>query len=262
MTQERHSQERKGGAKAPALTWALVLAVLFAPIHSRIEAFVRRPKLAALVSVLLVAITIVVPVTFVAQRLVTEAANGATLVQAELETGSWRQILTLRPQLAPIDKWLERQFDLPAIFGNVAAWLTAAAASFVRGTVVQLLGVLLTFYLLFYFLRDRVVAVKTLRGLLPLSRSRAFAAVRDGGAHPRAHGGHDYAHAPRHLAQPVIGGPTVTPLRRSPGTVSATRRGPAFASSRSDGERKDRALPIDDRPYRPPLRESRSRDGK
>jgi predicted PurR-regulated permease PerM len=155
----------------PALTWALVLAVLFLPIHRVIEAKVKHANLAAVASVLIVALTVVAPATLVGQRLVTEAANGAYLVQSQFEAGAWRRVLDTYPQIAPIDKWIERQIDLPAIFHNVAVWLTNAAASFVRGSVVQLLGALLTFYLLFYFLRDRGLVVGTLRGLLPLSQA-------------------------------------------------------------------------------------------
>ncbi len=155
----------------PALTWALVLAVLFVPAHRRLEARTGRPNLAAAVSVVIVALAIVGPVTFVGQRLVTEAANGADLVQGQLETGVWRHVLEGHPRIAPIERWLERQFDLPAIFRNVAASLTTTAASFVRGSVVQLLGTLLTFYLLFFFLRDRGLVVGALRNLLPLSQA-------------------------------------------------------------------------------------------
>lgn len=155
----------------PALTWALVLAVLFVPVHRLIEARVKLKDVAALISVLVVALTVVVPATLVGQRLVTEAANGAYLVQAQFEMGTWRRILDLHPGIAPIGEWIEQQFDLRAIIRNVAAWLTSAAASFVRGSVVQLIGLLLTFYLLFYFLRDHNLVVQTLRGLLPLSPS-------------------------------------------------------------------------------------------
>jgi predicted PurR-regulated permease PerM len=155
----------------PALTWALVLAVLFLPIHRRIEAWVKHANLAAFVSVLIVALTIVAPATLVGQRLVTEAANGAHLVQAQFDAGAWRRVLDAYPPIAPIDTWIEQQIDLPAIFRNIATRLTSAAASFVRGSVVQLLGALLTFYLLFYFLRDRGAVVDTLRRLLPLSQA-------------------------------------------------------------------------------------------
>jgi predicted PurR-regulated permease PerM len=153
----------------PALTWALVLTVLFAPITIQLENRLNRPNLAAITTVLIIAVTVVVPATLVAQRLVTEAANGAYLIQSQFEAGTWRQAIDAYPQIAKIDKWIEQQIDFGAIIHNVAAWLTAAGASFVRGSVVQLLGLLLTFYLLFYFLRDRTLTLKTLRRLSPLS---------------------------------------------------------------------------------------------
>jgi len=153
-----------------ALTWALVLAVLFVSVHQAIEARLRRPNLSATISVLMVALIIVVPATFVAERLISEAAKGAIVVQAQVEGGAWRTAIDAHPWLAPIDKWIEQQIDLPAIFGNVASWLTNTGASFVRGSVVQLLGVVFTFYLLFYFLRDRRLALETVRKLSPLSQ--------------------------------------------------------------------------------------------
>jgi predicted PurR-regulated permease PerM len=155
----------------PALTWALVLSVLFAPVHKIIESWVKRPNLAAVASVLIIGLTVVAPTTFVAQRLITEAANGAYAVQAQFEAGTWRDVLAAYPQIAIIDQWLERQIDLPGIFGNVASWLTNAAASFVRGSVVQVLGVLLTFYLLFFFLRDADLVLETARRVLPFART-------------------------------------------------------------------------------------------
>ena len=53
---------------------------------------------------------------------------------------------------------------------TAAAWLTNTATSFVRGSILQLIGVVLTFYILFYFLRDRGVALESLRSLSPLSK--------------------------------------------------------------------------------------------
>ena len=153
-----------------ALTWALVLAVLFASIHQAIEARLRRPNLSATISVLMVALIVVVPATFVVERLISEAAKGAVVIQAQVEGGAWRNPIDAHPWIAPIDKWIEKQIDLPAIFGNVASWLTNTGASFVRGSVVQFLGVVFTFYLLFYFLRDRRLALEMLRNLSPLSQ--------------------------------------------------------------------------------------------
>lgn len=64
----------------------------------------------------------------------------------------------------------------------IASWLTNAATSFVRRSAQELLGVLLTFYLLFYLLRDRAAALETLRGLSPLSEAetrRLFGRIVD-----------------------------------------------------------------------------------
>jgi len=154
----------------PALTWALALAILFAASHRAIEATLKRPNLAATISVVIAALIVVAPAIFVAERLVNEAAKGASVIQAQIEAGSaWRGAIAAHPRIAPIAEWLEQQVNLPAIFGNAASWLTNAGASFVRGSVVQLAGVLLTFYFLFYFLRDRSLALETLRRLSPMS---------------------------------------------------------------------------------------------
>lgn len=53
---------------------------------------------------------------------------------------------------------------------TATSWLTNTAASFVRGSIVRLIGFVLTFYILFYFLRDRSAALESLRPLSPLSK--------------------------------------------------------------------------------------------
>ncbi len=153
----------------PALTWALVLAVLFAPLHRWIERRLKRASLAATVSVLIIALIVVVPATLVAGRLFAEAANGAETVRAKVASGEWQRVIEAHPSIAPMGVWIEQQVDLPGTFQNVASWLTSAGASFVRGSLIQLIGLLLTFYLLFYYLRDRLAALGSLRALSPLS---------------------------------------------------------------------------------------------
>ena len=152
-----------------ALTWALVLAVLFASVHQLIEERLRRPNFSATLSVLIVALIVVVPTTFVAERLIGEATKGAFVLQAQVEAGTWRRAIEAHPTLAPVGRWLEQQIDLPALLRNIVSWLTNTGASFVQGSIVQLLGVVLTFYLLFYFLRDRRLMLETLRSHSPLS---------------------------------------------------------------------------------------------
>ena len=166
----------------PALAWALALAILFAPLYRWLEAKVKHPNLAATVSVLIVVVIVVVPLAFVAERIVGEAVSGAETVKTMIESGAWRRTFESYPLLAPVGDWIEQQLDLPGLVNTATSWLTTLGASFVQGSVLQLIGIVLTFYLLFYFLRDRGAALECLRSLSPLSKAdmnRLFDDVSD-----------------------------------------------------------------------------------
>jgi predicted PurR-regulated permease PerM len=166
----------------PALTWALALAVLFMPGHQWLESTMKHPNLAASVSVLGIGLIVVVPAVFMGQRLVSEAVKGADTIRAKVESGEWQRVLDGYPRVAPIAQRIEGQIDLPGTISTIAAWLTNAIAAFVRGSVIQAISVLLTFYLLFYFLRDRRAVLLLIRSLSPLSEAnmdRVFSRVGD-----------------------------------------------------------------------------------
>jgi len=166
----------------PSLAWALALAVVFVPLNRWLESKVKYPNLAATISVLVVIVIVVVPVTFVMERIIGEAARGAETVKTLVESGAWRRTLESYPLLGPVGDWIEQQLDLPGLINTATSWLTNLGASFVQGSVLQLIGIVLTFYLLFYFLRDRGAALEWLRFLSPLSRadmSRLFDEVSD-----------------------------------------------------------------------------------
>jgi len=156
-----------------AITWAVALAILFSPLHSRIEARFGRPNLAALLSVAIVAIVVVVPAVFVVERLISEAASGAVSIQARIADGELQRMLDAYPRIAPLGAWIDRQFDLPSMTASLATWISNLGATFVRGSFLQVAEVFLTFYLLFYFLRDRVAARRLLKNWLPLATADA-----------------------------------------------------------------------------------------
>lgn len=166
----------------PAFAWALALAVLFAPLHRWLESKVKHPNLAATICVLAAALIVVVPATFVAEQIIVEAARGAETIKTMVDSGEWRRSFEDHPLIAPVGHWIERQFDLPGIVNTATSWLTSTAASFVQESVLQLIGVVLTFYIFFYFLRDRGAALESLRSLSPLSEAdmnRMFDSIID-----------------------------------------------------------------------------------
>ena len=152
-----------------AITWALTLAILFSALHARIEKMVRHPNIAALVSVAIVSVVIVVPAVFVVGRLMTEAASGIATLQARVTDGDLQRLLDRYPFLAPLGERINRQFDLPSMMASVATWLSNIGATFVRGSILQVAEVFITFYLLFYFLRDRQPAKTMIKAWLPLT---------------------------------------------------------------------------------------------
>ena len=160
----------------PALTWAVALAILFAPAHRRVEAKLSNPNLAAMISVLAIGLIVVAPALFLSERLFAEAAQGTVTLQEKLVSGEWRRAVEGHVVLAKLVQLID-QLNLPAVIGNVAAWLTAKSASLVREWVLQLITAVLTFYLLFYFLRDRKMAVDWLLEISPLSEVEMSSAL-------------------------------------------------------------------------------------
>ena len=153
----------------PALAFALALAVLFAPLQQRLEAKLKRPTLAAIVSTVAIGIIVVVPLIFVGEQLVVQAANSAALIESKVKSGEWQRALEAQPQLAPIASAIEQRIDLAGTIKALTTWLSATAGTVVKGSMMQVIGICLTFYLLFFFLRDRRAALKSLCDLSPLS---------------------------------------------------------------------------------------------
>lgn len=152
-----------------AITWALTLAILFLPLHVRIERNIRHPNIAALLSTTIVIVVVVVPAAFVVERLITEAASGILSLQARVESGELQALLDRHPAIAPFGAWIDRQFDLPSMMSAIATWLSNLGAIFVKGSLLQVVEVFITFYLLFYLLRDRLAAKTMIKAWLPLT---------------------------------------------------------------------------------------------
>ena len=159
----------------PAIIAAFALAVLFTPLQEWLERKLKNASLAAILSVFAIAMIVVVPATFVLQRLVVQAASGAAIVQTKVESGEWRRALAAQPTLAPIAEKIEAELDLPGAIKAFTSWLTTSVGSMVRGSLLQAIGLTITFYLLFFFLRDRQLALAAIRSLSPMRASEMSA---------------------------------------------------------------------------------------
>jgi predicted PurR-regulated permease PerM len=159
------------------LLWAAVLAVVFYPLHRRIQERTTKPVVAAGVSTLLVVLLILLPVTFITVAVVRELSGAATAFQSSDRTlenslppgAVW--LLDRAGQYIHIDREAARVFMIE----RMQTWGTALAAStlvVVGGVVGAIVQMVLVVFTLFYFFRDGDRIVKAAYELVPLQRAQ------------------------------------------------------------------------------------------
>ena len=111
----------------PSITAAIALAVVFEPLQLAIESRLKRPGLAALLSVLVIALPVIAMATLIMQQVVMEAANVARIIEANVANGEWLREVQSYPWLAALSLAIERQVDITGITQTLANWLNVTA---------------------------------------------------------------------------------------------------------------------------------------
>lgn len=158
---------------APALTWALALAVVAYPVHDWIRARVRRPDLAAGLAVAVITIGLLAPTVFVAREAAKQGTQGFRQLQKFVESGELKSTLERNRTTAGIVHWVEANIDVEEELKEFAESLQQRFGRWIRGTIWTFAQILITIFLLFYLFRDRQHALNSLRSLLPLSDREA-----------------------------------------------------------------------------------------
>ena len=153
------------------LMWAVVLVVVFYPVHRRLVVWTGSPGSAAALSTVLVILTIVLPVVGVTFAVARELRGAVDQLQ-----GGVGQIIDL-PILRPLVTWLDQYVDVDAwrstdyIGQHLQAWSAAIAGPtlmFVGGIVNALVQTLLVVFTMFYFFRDAEPLRHALYEIVPL----------------------------------------------------------------------------------------------
>lgn len=168
----------------PALAFAFALAMVGEPFFRWLVAQLKSRNAAALISVLLTCLTLVVPVIFLVQILVHEAIQGIGAMPDQKNLGNLRNTLEQNPLFGSLLRWLDSRLDLPKEAAQVARgmmqWLSALTSSIVSGSAWAITQIATMITILFYFLRDQKSILLKLRSLVPLSEEetdRLFAKV-------------------------------------------------------------------------------------
>jgi predicted PurR-regulated permease PerM len=153
----------------PALAWALAMAVLAAPLHHRLERRLTHPTLAAAISVVLLALLVVMPLTLMAQQLSGVLRTGVASVQEQFASGDLKRSIHAYPLFVRVNDTIGGHMDFTTILANLGTWLTNLGALLVRESLANVITVLLAFYLLFFLLRDHREALLQAKMLSPLT---------------------------------------------------------------------------------------------
>lgn len=167
------------------ILWAIIIAILFAGIHRRVLAHFQKPNLAAFVSLVLVLIIVVLPVTLVTLSLASEATAVYDKIQSgDIDLGAqFQKIFETMPPWAT--DWLNRfglsnfsdlKVKLAEGISKTSKVVVTHAINIGQSTFTFLLNVFVMLYLLFFLFRDGHALVPRLRRAIPLRRehTRAF----------------------------------------------------------------------------------------
>lgn len=161
-----------------AIFWAVVLAIVFFPLFTRLKMRLKgRGGLAALLTLSLCVIGVVLPMALLAASAVREAVAIYSLVASgQLDFGAYfQQIMAAIP--AWLHQWLavleltsvaEIQYKLSELAGEAASFFAAKAVELGSGTLGFGLSLAIMLYLLFFLLRDGAQLAARVRLAIPL----------------------------------------------------------------------------------------------
>ncbi len=152
----------------PALVWSVTLAVLFAPVEAILRTRLRARALSVSVTLMLAAIMVVAPVILVSRALIDAIVGSAGNMDAWL-SDDWRSAASEVPGMTALLAWADGRLDIQQVLKSVGSQLQSWGAQFVVGSLAGIINLLLTFYFLFYLLRDRDWMMAKLSELMPLS---------------------------------------------------------------------------------------------
>lgn len=153
----------------PAIVGSFTLAILFAPLDSKLRKTGCAKAVAAILTVMIAAIGFVVPAILVLGTLLDETSRSATRISKLIDAENWQHFLESKPQFTSIMRLANDRFDIPQLVKAGTSWLAGWSGSFVQGSFLGLISLMLTFYFLFYLLRDREMLTRAAGNALPLT---------------------------------------------------------------------------------------------
>ena len=158
--------------------WAVVLVIVFFPVHKRIEARLKSPGWSAVLSCLIVILVILVPLTLITFAVVRELTHLAQALQANAES----LLDPNSPYLGGALRWLGQYVDVGQLgsqqflaerLRSVSGAIAGRTLGFVGGAVGFVVEVFFVIFTMYYLFRDGDRLRAAAHDLVPLSDRKA-----------------------------------------------------------------------------------------
>ena len=164
------------------LEWAIVLVIVFHPVHRRLAGKIRYRSLSALLSCVLVILVVVLPLTLLTIAVAQELANVVPKLPSQISTF----LNTQTPLVGKISTWLQSRFGIDTsqsqeFLGEQLRRASEFLLAFSWNLVSNILGgIVKAFFVVFtmyYLFRDGEQIVRRLPAALPVSVQQGEAII-------------------------------------------------------------------------------------
>jgi predicted PurR-regulated permease PerM len=161
-----------------AFAWATILAVVFGPLHGRVNRLIRNDNLCAFVSTSLTMLVVLLPLVLTGLALAREAREGYQQITLGISSG--RELTDMISQsrvIGPVWHWVQdhlRQWnvDISTVIRDALGRASGLAVRVATGTLANLttffVNVVLIAFTLFYFFRDGRVILRKMQRTAPM----------------------------------------------------------------------------------------------
>jgi predicted PurR-regulated permease PerM len=162
------------------IIWAILLAIIFYPIHRRLNSWLRgRKPLCAFVMTVMVVLVIVLPCTYILSVLASEAISAYVFFERGLENGEFRSILEIKDQPFFQGLWqrLNQYVDLSALdldslllenLRKVSTFAINQTSRMIRRFSFIIINFCLVVVSLYYLFKDGDTFLRKIREAIPL----------------------------------------------------------------------------------------------
>ena len=152
----------------PALTGAVVLAIVTRRPYRWLAARLRNPTLAAALALILTVLSIVTPAMLVAYGLGQHVLNAARAVQSGAVEQEFRQFLDQHQRIGDILRSVADNVDPGQALEKSASAAAGKLGVLLGHSITAIFQVVVMLFVLFFLYRDEQAGIRMVRGLLPL----------------------------------------------------------------------------------------------